>query len=187
MIDPERAQFVVLGGRSRSNDIRAGVLGDLGCGDAHATPGGMNEDRLTGLQSTHHDRQLPSSEVVHRDRRSFLSGHAWRSRKDLGLGNTNHVGVAAEAGQPEHFASDPAGVNSAANCVDAPSDLISWHDRNTWKVRIQTEPTENVGKIDAARLDANAHLARSRLRIGGLFDNKNLGRARFRNPDLPHG
>ena len=45
----------------------------------------------------------------------------------------------------------------------------------------------NVREIDAACLDANTHLAGSRLRIRDFFNNKNLGLASFRNPDLPHG
>src|SRR5271166_2098203 len=74
-------------------------------------------------------------------------------------------------------ASDPAGVYSPANYVDASCNLVSRYDWNTRKIRVQAEATENVGEIDAACLDANTHLACSRLRIGGFFDSKDLGRA----------
>jgi hypothetical protein len=92
-----------------------------------------------------------------------------------------------EAGQPEYVASDPAGVYSSANRVDASCNLVSGYDWNTRKIRVQAEATENIGEIDAACPDANTHLACTRLRIGNFFDNENLGRARFRNPDLPRG
>ena len=129
VIDAERAQFLMLAGGRRSDDRRPEMFGDLGRGDADAAAGGMNEHSLARLQSAHHHNQLPSGQVVHRDRRAFLSGHVGRSREDLGLRNANHVGVAAKVGRCEDVAPDPAGVNSGAGCVNAPGDFITRHDR----------------------------------------------------------
>jgi hypothetical protein len=44
VIDAERAQFAMLGGRRGADDLRADVLGDLRRGDAAAAACGMNED-----------------------------------------------------------------------------------------------------------------------------------------------
>ena len=75
----------------------------------------------------------------------------------------------------------------SADGVNASGDLIARDDRKARQVRIEPEAAHNVGEIDAARLDPNAQLACSRMRVRHLLDEKNLGRASFRNPDLPHG
>ena len=91
VIDAECAQFAVLGGRRSSDDLRADVLGDLGRSYANGAACGMNEDCFVWLQSAHDDHKLPGGEVVYRDRRALLSGHALWARKDLAVGHANNV------------------------------------------------------------------------------------------------
>jgi len=81
-------------------------------------------------------------------------------------------------------ASDPAGVYSPANYVDASCNLVSRYDWNTRKIRVQAEATENVGEIDAACLDANTHLACSRLRPLLLTPTPKVALDRVRNKNL---
>ena len=186
MIDAERPQLLVLAGGRRSDDRGPQMLGDLGCSDANAAASGMNEHGLARLQSAHHDDQLPRGQVVHRDRRALLSGHVGRAREHLGLRRANHICVAAEMGRREHVAPNPARVKASASRINASGDFIAWDDRNAWKVRIESEAAHDVGEIDAACLHPNAQLACGRMRVRRLLDEKNLGRASFRNPDLPH-
>ena len=72
--------------------------------------------------------------------------------KDLGFGYANDVGEAAEAGQREYVASDPAWGRSRRRLRDAPCNLVFRYDWNTQNIPVQAEANENVGEIDAAGL-----------------------------------
>ena len=173
------------GGR-RPNDFGAEVLSDLDRGHAHATACRMDQHRLAGLERAHDDNQLPSGEIVDRNRRAFLGGHAFGPREDPASGRACDIGIAAKPGQREHLAPNPGGIDAFAHRVDAPRDLVSRNDGNLGQIRIEAHPAHHVSEIDPACLDANARLTRSRAGVGGFLDDERLGRPGFRNPNLAH-
>jgi hypothetical protein len=159
---------------------------DLRRGNADAAARRMHENSSTRFQSAHDDYKLPRREVIDRKCCSFQRGHARRPGEDLLHGNANHVRIAAKTGHRQNIASDAACVDTRAHSINAPTDLITGHDRNWRQVRIEAHAAHNIREIDAARFDPNANFARLGLGIGRLPDGENLWRSKFRNPDLPH-
>ena len=187
MVDAKRTQFLVLGGGRRPYDLGAEVLSNLGGGHAHAAACRMDQHRLAGLERAHDDNQLPSGEIVDRNRRAFLGGHAFGSREDPTRRRAYDIGIAAKPGhQREHVASDPARIDAFAHGVDAAGDLVSRNDGNLGQIRIEAHPAHHVSEIDPACLNANARLARPSFGIRGLFEDERLWRPSFRNPNLAH-
>ena len=177
MIDAERAQFAVLGRRGGADDGRADMLGDLGRGDADAAAGGMNQHGLAAFEAAHDDDELPGGEIVDRDRRGGLRRHAGRPHEDLAGRGADHIGIAAEPRHRQDVAPDQGAVDARSDRIDAARDLVARNHRQRRQVRIETETAQNIGEIDAARFDADAHLALTRNGIGRLLDGEHLGRA----------
>ena len=94
--------------------------------------------------------------------------------------------MAAETGHRHDVPADPI-IKAGCGRIDPSRNLIAWHHRDRRQVRIKSHAAENVGKIDAARLDPDAHLAGFGLRVGRLLELEHLRRAGARDPDLPHG
>ena len=155
MVDAERSEFAVFGGRGRADDARADVLGDLRRCDPDAAADRMDQNRLAFLQSAHHDEELPGGDVVYRDRGGVDRGQSRGPREHLVCGRADHIRIAAEPGRRHHFAADPARIETCADGVDPTGDLVAGHDRKRRHIGIDPHAAHDIGEIDAASLDAN--------------------------------
>ena len=63
-------------------------------------------------------------------------------------------------GHRQNMAADAACVDTRAHGINAPTDLITGHDRNWRQVRIEAHAAHDIREIDAARFDPNANFAR---------------------------
>ena len=162
MIDAKRAQLGVLASRRRADDAGADVFRDLRRSDADAAAHGMDQNRLAALQTTHHDNEQPGGQVIDRNGGGFQRRHFARTRKNLVERDTDGVRITAKACHGEDIAADPNRFHARAYRVNPSGHFVTRHDRHRRQVRINSEPTHDVGEVDAARFDSNAHLARFR-------------------------
>src|ERR1700722_20377101 len=82
VVDAKRAQFLMLGGGRRPNDLGADMLSDLGRGDTNPAARRMDQHRFAGLEAAHNNDELPGGEIVDRNRGAFRGGHAFGPRED---------------------------------------------------------------------------------------------------------
>jgi hypothetical protein len=176
----------MFGGRRRADNASPDVFRYLRRGNAHTATCRMDKNRLTPLQPAHDDDKLPPGEIIDWDSCSFECRHALRACEDLVYGHANYVGVAAETGHRQNIATDPACIDITSCGINASADLVSGHDRNARQVGIESCAPQDIRKINAARFDANAHLARRGLGIRRLLEDENLRWAEFCDPNLAH-
>ena len=105
----------------------------------------------------------------------------------MSQGHANDVGIAAEARQREDVALRPTRIDAGAEGVNAAADLVARHDWNRRQVGIEPKPPQNVGEVDAARLDPDANFSCLGLWIRCFLDLQHFGRAGLCDPNLPHG
>ena len=176
-----------LRGAGGAVDRRADVAGDVDRGEPDPAAGVVDQHGLAGLQRTHDHEQLPRGEIAHRNRRGLLVRERGGLLEDLRRRHRDDVRVAAEAGQSDDLRADQGLVDPAAHRVHHARHFIADDGRKLGGVGIETLARQDVGEVDAARLDANPHLPRLRRGVG-CFAHLQLLRAPMTDDDdLLHG
>ena len=177
----------MLAGAGGAVDRRADVARDVDRGQPDSSAGVVDQHGLAGLQRTHDHEQLPRGEIAHRNRSGLLVRERGGLLEDPRRRHRDDVGVASEAGQSDDIRSDQGLVDPAAHVVHHARHFIADDRRKLRGVGIEALARQDVGEVDAARLDANPHLPRLRRGVG-CFAHLQLLRATMTDDDdLLHG
>ena len=176
----------MLAGAGGAVDRRADVTRDVDRGQSDPSTGVVDQHGLARLERAHDDEQLPRGEIRHRKRGSLFVREPGRLLEDLRHRHRDDVRIASEVSESDDILADHGVVDPGAHRVRQPRDFIADHGGKRRRIGIQTLTGQDVGEVDAARLDANPHLPRPRLRVGSLPYLELLRPAMTDDDDLLH-
>ena len=186
VVDAERAQRVVLERGRRADDRRAAQPRELRRGNADAAAGVVHEHRLADVERRHPVERERGRQVVHRDRGSFRVAQALGDMEGVPGGHHHGVGIAAEPRQRKHAIAFAETGDRPPDAVDVPDDFVADHHRRLGRVRVESEPGQDVREVHARRTHPDSDLAFAGRRIGARPHLEDIRRTVSRDDGLKH-
>ncbi len=177
----------MLPARRGPDDPRAAQARELRRGDADAAAGAVNEHRLSRGKIGETIEREVGGEVVDRNRRRLCVVEAVGNGEGKVRRHDDAIRVAAEAGEGDDAIARAMRRHARSNRIDDARDFVADDDRRLRRVRIESDPREDVGEVDAGRAHRDPDLAVSGRGIRGLAQLQHVGRAVAGDDDLSHG
>jgi hypothetical protein len=168
-------------------DLGPTALGQLQRGDADTARSRVDEDALARAQRAVAVERRPRRGVDDRDRGALLERQALGQRDQVGCGDHDLRGVAAE-GRPRHDAlADALRVDAVTDRSDGARHLVAHDARGLRGVGIEADARERVGEVDPGGAHVDAHLPRSGRRLGTLLHLQDVQAAVLGDDHRAHG
>ena len=146
-------------------------------GQPHATRGGMHEDQLAGSGGDDADEHVMGSEIDDGERGTLLEAPSLRQREDERGGNHDELALAPELGHRDDTVPDPRRGDAAPHGVHDARNFVADDARRPGRVGVEALPSQQIGEVDARRLDPDAHRAWGDRWIGRLAHGEHFRRA----------
>jgi hypothetical protein len=147
----------------------------------------VHEHALALAQRAVAVERRPRRRVDDRHSGALLEGQALGQRDDVGGGDDDSRGVAAEVGPGHDALAHARGVDTVADGGDLARHLVADDARGLGRVGVEPHASEGVGEVHARRADVDAHLPGPGRGVGTLLDGQDLGAAVPCDDDGTHG